>query len=392
MSVHQYQMIRTLCLPFGVVFPPRNSIDKYKGTLHPEITSCQLKSSVCIKSLLDETVSSLVYLNKNAGSEENGEFRMVGKFGVDGSGSHKIRQQLIDTALASEETAHLDPTKSNSFLLSCYMPLELRRGNTILWTNPVPNSTSYARPVSLTRAAEEREILAVELEPSFQMIRVEYRKVLTVDDVSIDIVCETECSMIDGKMVSLLQGDSGAFCHLCHATRADANNPAVIAEGFPITKGYNSCKEAWDKLESGEIAYSSDERQGQCHENLVRADLHCFSVLHFKLRSLDFAQKILYRLQGGVKFWSEQANLHSLRLITRAKKECIEVIRVSTGMLMDSPTTSGGNTNNGPLADRFFSAANCSHICDLILNTEDRENFVTFVTYKYNLDCGAIEQ
>lgn len=380
LSVHQYQTIRTVCLLFGVVFPPRNSIDAYKRTLHPDITSFQLKSSVNIKSLLDETASSLIQLNKSAGREETGEFRMVGKFGVDGSGSHKIRQQLIDTALASEETEHLDPTKCNSFLLSCYVPLELHRGNTILWTNPVPNSTSYARPVSLTRTAEEREVLAVELESSFPVIRDEYRNVLTMDDVNIDLVCETQCSMIDGKMVALLQGDSGAFCHLCHATRADANDPALIAEGFTITKDYNSCKEAWEKLEAGDIAYTSVERQGQCHENLVKADLHCFSVLHFKLRSLDFAQKILYRLQGGVKVWSEQAHLHALRFITRAKKECIEAIRASTGILMDSPCGSGGNTNNGPLADRFFSGKNRSHICNLILNTEDRENFATFMS------------
>ena len=30
--------------------------------------------------------------------------------------------------------------------------------------------------------------------------------------------------MVDGKMVSLLQGDSGAFGHMCTMTHADANN------------------------------------------------------------------------------------------------------------------------------------------------------------------------
>ena len=102
--------------------------------------------------------------------------------------------------------------------------------------------------------------------------------------------------MLDGKMVSLLQGDRGAFCHLCHATRADASDPRLTTNGFYITKDYASCKEAWDKLVAGDISYSSNARQGQCHENLAKADLHCFSVLHFKLRSLDFAQKILYHL------------------------------------------------------------------------------------------------
>ena len=79
--------------------------------------------------------------------------------------------------------------------------------------------------------------------------------------------------MLEGKMVSLQQGDRGAFCHLCHATRADANDPKLITNGFDITKDYASCKEAWDKLVAGDISYSSNERQVQCHENLAKADL-----------------------------------------------------------------------------------------------------------------------
>ena len=128
-----------------------------------------------------------------------------------------------------EETEHFDPNKSNSFILSCYVPLELRCDDTVVWSNPVPNSTSYAHPVSLTRATEEREVLSVELEPAFEIIRKEYTTTLMVDCAPTDVVCKTECSMIDGKMVSLLQGDSGAFWHLCHTTQADANDPVVIA-------------------------------------------------------------------------------------------------------------------------------------------------------------------
>ena len=96
--------------------------------------------------------------------------------------------------------------------------------------------------------------------------------------------------MVDGKMVSLLQGDSGAFCHMCHTSRADANDVTTISNGFKITKDYDSCKVAWDKLSSGEISYNSKERQGQCHEGILQSDLFCFSVLHFKLRTLDFSK------------------------------------------------------------------------------------------------------
>ena len=136
-------------------------------------------------------------------------FRLLGKFGVDGSGSHKIRQQLVDTELALTETGHLDPKKANSFLISCYVPLELSCDNAIVWTNPVPNSTAYARPVALTRAQENRDVLSVEMEPAFDsIIRQEYETCVTIDqdeNLAADVVCKTECSMIDRKMVGLLQ-------------------------------------------------------------------------------------------------------------------------------------------------------------------------------------------
>ena len=384
LSTQQYQMIRTLCLEHGIVLPPRNDVDNCKKKYHPEITSTQLKSSVEPTALLDETVSALVRLNKNGNHDDAGRkvYRMVGKFGADGSGSHKIRQQLVDEVLAMTETGHLDPKKCNSFLLSCYVPLELYRNDQLVWTNPIPNSTSFARPLSLTRAPEDREVLSVELEPCFSsLIRQEYETCLTVDQVPIDVVCKTECSMLDGKMVSYLLGDSGAYCHLCDVTRSDANDVEMIANGFNITKDYESTKKAWDQLASGEIAYTSKERKGQCHENLVKADLHCFSILHFKLRSLDFAQKILYRLQCGQKDWREEGvTLAVMGILKRAKKECIEALRETTTMLIDTPTHGGGNTNNGPLADSFFSAENRRKISSLINNTEDRENFETFMS------------
>ena len=53
----------------------------------------------------------------------------------------------------------------------------------------------------------------------------------------------TEISMVDGKMADLLQGDSGAFCHYCTATRESANNIKRIEEGFDIEKSNASCRE-----------------------------------------------------------------------------------------------------------------------------------------------------
>ena len=61
---------------------------------HSEITSHKLTSFVNDTCLLYETVSSIIQMNKG---KDVGIYSLLGRFGVEGSGSHKIRQQLIHT-------------------------------------------------------------------------------------------------------------------------------------------------------------------------------------------------------------------------------------------------------------------------------------------------------
>ena len=51
---------------------------------------------------------------------------------------------------------------------------------------------------------------------------------------------------------------------------------------------------------------------------------------------------------------------------------------------MDTPSSSGGNTNSGGLAKRFLDPNNRAKICNLILKGEDRENFTKLLHY-FNL-------
>ena len=138
-----------------LIFPTRNAIDSFKNTLHPPILSCELKCSVSFKMLLEETARALIYLNTSTDpSHGHNHFHLTGKFGVDRSGSHKIRHQIIDIENVCDETPHLDSSDVKSILLSCYVPLSLTLNGEILWENPLLNSTVYARPVSLTQCNE----------------------------------------------------------------------------------------------------------------------------------------------------------------------------------------------------------------------------------------------
>ena len=98
-----------------------------------------------------------------------------------------------------------------------------------------------------------------------------------------------------------------------------------------------------------------------------------FSLLHFKLRSLDFCLKFLYHLVAGIKDWTESANV--ARYINNAKEECINHIETEAGIIFDRPTNKGGNTNCGPIATQYFSPNLRPVICNLIKNSEDCENY-----------------
>ena len=54
--------------------------------------------------------------------------------------------------------------------------------------------------------------------------------------------------------------------------------------------------------------------------------------------------------------------------IKQIKQKC-------NNLLVHSPTPNGGNTNNGPTAQRFFHQKNREAICSLISNPTDRENY-----------------
>ena len=132
-----------------------------------------------------------------------------------------------------------------------------------IWNNPVPNSTTYARPVALIRCKEERDVLLAEV-PNWTPFLEDHEGVAEVNGLPVDVIYNTKWSMIDGKMTALLQGDTGAFCHLCNITRENANDILTIEAGFLIEKDFNTCLETWQRIESGEIPYANTaRRQGQ---------------------------------------------------------------------------------------------------------------------------------
>ena len=376
-SARSWTELRLFLKQFNVELPTRNTIDTEKTKLHPKITSHEIKSFVHYKDLIEDTVKGLLTVSGYT-VKPNEKLTLAGKIGLDGSGNHRVRHQLVDYSKSLEENPHLDPENHKNYLLMCFCPLQLSSMENdgtlqVIWKNNEPNSIAYTRPLTLIRTSENRDVIEKEFSELFSEIMTHKMQDISINS-QIDIIVKINntFSMVDGKLANYLQGDSGAPCHYCGQTVANINNIINIMKGFNITKNYESCQSIWADVEKGEIAWKNPKRQGQCHKPLI--EIKFFAILHWKLRSFDFLLQLYYRLIANVYLWGE-ADKAKLALVKTAKQQAIDHLRRKIGILIDTPTTGGGNTNNGVTAERFLSPDSREEICTLIINTEDRENF-----------------
>ena len=279
--------------------------------------------------------------------------------------------------------------KHTSYLAAFWCPLEIKDGSdNIIWKNPVPNSILFCRPVDLLRGKENNVTVEKYFKPTLD--RIKGHKNTPLQSGDLQIFNRTEVSMVDGKMAAILDGTGGGFCHYCHASRKDANSIVDIHLGFRITRTIEEALEIWRKLETGELKYTDPERKGQTNKCLLGVDLRYFGVLHSELRSLDHTQKILYHLVAKEYQWSERAP-GTKAALAEAKEKVIRHVRDNTQMMIDTPTSSGGNTNTGPLAKEWFSPKFREAICSVVEDPVDHENFRELLS-KFNILCTVVQQ
>ena len=381
LSQRQYQMCRNLLIKYGInAFPPRNDIDSYKITLYPTVKSGPLSASVGVKELFDSTLFDIIdneLLSQSIGEMSIDDFDFQVKAGLDGSGSHKKRQQLSgdedDDRLIGNSDSFV-----GVFMTPMLISVDSGDQNVVPWQNPTPNSTFRTRPIHLYKAKEPRsfvEEIFTRIQAAIDSFSIPHH----IEGLSHKAAITTKMTMVDGKMVNILQGDSGSFCHYCDIKRDEASDfhhiASLDAGGMPITKTIEECKSRWNLVESGEIGYRDPLRAGQCHKPLISHSGRFFGILHQVLRSLDFALKILYHLVVCQKLWSE-VDHHVKSDVAAAKVRVIDHIKASChGLLVDSPTVVGGSTNTGPVANRFFAYCNRTAICSIIDDMVDRENY-----------------
>ena len=354
-------------------------IDEYKCLLHPPITSTELKASVDTANLLDSTVSAILTENNIWEQFDGGEnnIHILCKAGLDGSGGHNHRNQSVQST--SEEVP-------DSYIGMFITPLTISSStDVVLWENEYPNSQAMTLPLFLERVKEDishvNDIFPL-YDTAFNALKV--AKIFDINS-NLSISYDIRTTMIDGKMASILCGDSGAFCKYCFSNREQCSNLDYITETdtFYIEKTYEQAKETWEKLESGEMPYNDPNRKGQVHKPILTENSRFFAWMHQEPRSLDWALKVLYHCVAGQRVWSE-SNAFVKGRILEAKSYCIDEIKTRcNNLLVDSPTTNGGNTNTGPTAMRFFLPQNSEHISSLITSETDRQNYKMLLHFMY---------
>ena len=91
---------------------------------------------------------------------------------------------------------------------------------------------------------------------------------------------------------------------------------------------------------------------------------------------MDHTIKIFQHIMSSqTHTWSE-SNPRVKDALKLAKDEIIDHILKETGMLIDSLIEKGGNTNGGPLMDRFFGPKEREQICSVIKNTEEERELL----------------
>ena len=201
----------------NVELPTRNAIDDEREKLCPKIISQEIKSFVTYPDLIQDTVSGIIdCTDSTIELSQDVKLYLEAKTGIDGSGSHKARHQLVDIDKSLDENPHLDPTIYKNFLLCCVCPLSLslvspgKSEKVLIWKNPVPNSINCNRPLCLIRTNETRPVIEKEFDLLFQSIMDKSLQSVTISKFAepLSLEINNTVSMIDGKMVSREQSGS----------------------------------------------------------------------------------------------------------------------------------------------------------------------------------------
>lgn len=313
LTKYQYESIKYTLQNAGYdILPPYKYVKEEKMKCYPDdIHVSETEAVVNVQSLLDHTTKRLFdsFSEEHVTGMTNLSCTLTSKWGCDGSSSHREYNQSLPA----------DKSDKN-IILASMVPLSLvSETDEKYWSNQIPSSTRYCRPLYFEFAKETKE----------KMLNV-YEKIAT--DISLlkntDVIVHGKhfqvqhtmlFTMIDGKTAQTITGtSSGAVCFICGAKPTEMNNIEKVVER-PISN--EACK----------LGISS---------------------LHARIKFMECILHIAYNLP--FKKWSTTTDEH--KAIRRENKKRIQMeIRDKMGLRVDYVEAGTGTSNNGNTSRRFFS-------------------------------------
>lgn len=298
-------------------YPPYKFITQAKQDCYPEadfIETSDSGASINLISLLGHTAKRIIltFPNDNREKIRNQQLLLIGKWGMDGASNQQtIRQKWLTESAASDEAV---------FLIT-FIPLQLKSGNTVLWTNNTPSSVRFCRPVKLIFAKKSATLVNDEYKFYTELLNRVDTYNIDVEGVMHEIRFDLHCTMIDGKVVNYLTDQKSTnCCNVCGVGPKFVNNIPHVLKQKPMEDYYK----------------------------------FGFSILHCWIRFLEFMLHVSYNLD--FKLWAARTEEHK-NMKLRRKKEIQIALKKKLSLTVDVVKQGVGTTNTGNVARIFFSEA-----------------------------------
>ena len=235
-----------------------------------------------------------------------------------------------------------------NFLLYAFKPLNIRDScDNLVWSNPTPNSQFQIRPIALLAAKEKRHLMDTYINPFVS----ELLNGVSLSEGQGVVKVKVIRSMFDSKMAGILSGSGGAHCLLCTANFKQLHDIELIRDGFPINRSISAAKEIFAAVNKEEfLSLASIDRFGITHEPISDINIICASPLHAYTYVFRWFMTLVYHLQSGTRKWSP-----SSPEIKNSMKFASSLLMEKTGMKIDQPSSDGGTTSTGNIADNHHA-------------------------------------
>lgn len=205
------------------LLPPYYRVVEAKAECYPPhrfITLSDFGAEVELQHLLNHTIERLIQIcdeNLIRGLTEP-KLQVTYKWGMDGASGQSCYKQIFNN---NSGNCSAD---ASVFMISL-LPLQISSADRIIWTNPLPSSTKFCRPIKFNFTKETPE-------NSVKEFKIMEEKISKLKDSS--IVCGSKnilvthklySTMVDGKMIDdLTENKCHSTCYICSATTSQMND------------------------------------------------------------------------------------------------------------------------------------------------------------------------